>query len=186
MLQRTNHVVVSREGYRAIRLPYAVRSLAMVIALPNEVDGVGDVARRLDHDELAQMLAALRKEVPRPVVLTLPRFKTEYGANLKGVFQKLGMTLPFDGGRSDFSGLTGQSPQLAPTYIDQIVHKAVIEVSEESTEAAAATSIGIRITSVAPKPVEPLQFRVDRPFLYYLVDDTTGAVLFQGRVVDPR
>ncbi len=84
MVQRTNHVVVSREGYRAIRLPYAVRSLAMVIALPNEVDGLGDVARRLDHDELAQMLAALRKELPRPVVLTLPRFKTEYEANLKG------------------------------------------------------------------------------------------------------
>ena len=186
MVQRTNHAVVSREGYRAIRLPYAVRSLAMVIALPNEVDGVGDVARRLDHDELAQMLAALRKELPRPVVLTLPRFKTEYGANLKDVFQKLGMTLPFDGGRSDFSGLTGLPPRSPPTYIDQIVHKAVIEVSEELTEAAAATSIGVRVTSVAPKPVEPLQFRVDRPFLYYLVDDTTGAVLFQGRVVDPR
>ena len=104
----------------------------------------------------------------------------------RSVFQKLGMTLPFDGGRSDFSGLTGQPPKLAPTYIDQIVHKAVIEVSEESTEAAAATAIGVRVTSVAPKPVEPLPFRVDRPFLYYLVDDTTGAVLFQGRIVDPR
>jgi leukocyte elastase inhibitor len=185
MLQRTNHAVVSREGYRAIRLPYAVRSLAMVIALPNEVEGLGDVARRLDQDELTQMLAALRKEPPRPVSLMLPSFKTEYAADLKGVFQKAGMTLPFDGRRSDFSGLTGVSPQLAPTTIDQIVHKAVIEVSEESTEAAATTAIGIRITSAAP-PVEPLQFRVDRPFLYYLVDDATGAVLFQGRVVDPR
>jgi serpin B len=186
MLQRANHAVVSREGYRAIRLPYAVRSLAMVIALPNEVDGLGDVARRLDADELAQMLAALRKEPPRLVSLMLPRFKAEYGANLKGVFQKLGMTLPFDESRSDFSGLTGVPPKTAPTAIDQIVHKAVIEVSEEATEAAATTAIGIRITSAAPKPVEPLQFRVDRPFLYYLVDDATGAVLFQGRVVDPR
>jgi serpin B len=186
MLQRANHAVVSREGYRAIRLPYAVRSLAMVIALPNEVDGLGDVARRLDADELAQMLAALRKEPPRLVSLMLPRFKAEYGANLKGVFQKLGMTLPFDESRSDFSGLTGVPPKTAPTAIDQIVHKAVIEVSEEATEAAATTAIGVRITSAAPKPVEPLQFRVDRPFLYYLVDDATGAVLFQGRVVDPR
>lgn len=186
MVQRTNHAVVSREGYRAIRLPYAVRSLAMVIALPNEVDGLGEVARRLDHDELAQMLAALRKQPFRPVVLTLPRFKTEYGANLKDVFQKAGMTLPFDGSRSDFSGLTGRPPRSPPTYIDQIVHKAVIEVSEEATEAAASTAVGIRITSIAPKPIEPLPFRVDRPFLYYLVDDTTGAVLFQGRVLDPR
>jgi serpin B len=96
------------------------------------------------------------------------------------------MTLPFDESRSDFSGLTGVPPKTAPTAIDQIVHKAVIEVSEEATEAAATTAIGVRITSAAPKPVEPLQFRVDRPFLYYLVDDATGAVLFQGRVVDPR
>jgi serpin B len=185
MLQRMPHAVVSRDGYRAIRLPYAVRSLAMVIALPNEVEGLGDVARRLDHDELGQMLAALRKEPLRQVVLTLPRFKTEYGANLKDVFQKAGMTLPFDKSRSDFSGLTGQPPGSEPTYIDQIVHKAVIEVSEEATEAAASTAVGIQITSAAPR-AEPMQFRVDRPFLYYLVDDTTGAVLFQGRVVDPR
>jgi serpin B len=186
MLQRTNHAVVVREGYRAIRLPYAVRSLAMVIALPNEVDGLADVARRLDRDEFAQMLGALQKELPRPVSLMLPRFKTEYAADLKAVFTKAGMTLPFDTRRADFSGLTGRSPQEAPTAIDQIVHRAVIEVSEESTEAAAATAVGIMITSVAPKPVEPLQFRVDRPFLYYLVDDRTGAVLFQGRVLDPR
>jgi serpin B len=186
MLQRAHHAVISREGYRAIRLPYSVRSLAMVVALPNEVDGLGDVARRLDADELAQMLGALRKEPPRLVSLMLPRFKAEYAASLKDVFQKLGMALPFDENRSDFSGLTGVPPKAAPTAIDQIVHKAVIEVSEEATEAAASTAVGIRVTSVAPKPVEPLQFRVDRPFLYYLVDDATGAVLFQGRVLDPR
>jgi serpin B len=185
MLQRINHAVVSREGYRAIRLPYAVRSLAMVIVLPNEVDGLGDVAQRLDHDELAQMLTALRKESVRPVILMLPRFKTEYSTDLKGAFQKAGMTRPFDRSRADFSGLTGVPPQTAPTFIDQIIHKAVIEVSEEATEAAASTAVGIQITSVAPR-VEPLQFRVDRPFLYYLVDNTTGAVLFQGRVLDPR
>jgi serpin B len=186
MLQRANHVVVSREGYRAIRLPYAARSLAMVIALPNEIDGLGDVAHRLDAGELTQMLGALRKQSPRLVSLMLPRFKAEYGANLKDVFQKLGMALPFDDSRSDFSGLTGMPPKAAPTTIDQIVHKAVIEVSEESTEAAATTAIGFQITSAVQKPIEPLQFRVDRPFLYYLVDDATGAVLFQGRVVDPR
>ncbi|MBX9774582.1 MAG: hypothetical protein K2Y71_09225 [Xanthobacteraceae bacterium] len=186
MLQRANHAVVSREGYRAIRSPYSVRSLAMVIALPNEVDGLNEVVRRLDADELAQTLAALRTQPVRLVSLMLPRFRAEYGADLKEVFQKLGMALPFDGGRSDFSGLTGLPPKTAPTHVDQIVHRAVIEVAEESTEAAASTAVGIRVTSVAPKPIEPLQFRVDRPFLYYLVDDATGAVLFQGRVVDPR
>jgi serpin B len=184
MAQRANHAVVSREGYRAIRLPYMVGSLAMVIALPNDVEGVGDIARRLAINELTPMFAALRAEVPRPVDLMLPRFKAAYSADLKDLFRKAGMTLPFDPRRSDLSGLTGVPPQTAPTAIDQIVHRAVIEVAEESTEAAAATAAGIRMSSA--RPVEPMQFRVDRPFLYYLIDDITGAVLFQGRVVDPR
>jgi serpin B len=186
MFQRGSYAVVSREGYRAIRLPYVVRSLAMVIALPNEVDGVADVARRLDQDELVAMLSALRSQSTQLVNLMLPRFKAEYAAELKDAFQKAGMRLPFDEKRADFSGLTGRPPRQPPAAIDQIVHRAVIEVSEESTEAAASTAIGIRITSAAPKPIEPLQFRVDRPFLYYLVDDATGAVLFQGRIADPR
>ena len=82
--------------------------------------------------------------------------------------------------------LTGVPPAQAPTAIERIVHRAVIEVSEEATEAAAATAVAIRVTSVAPPPVEPIRFRVDRPFLYYIVDDATGAILFQGRIVDPR
>jgi serpin B len=185
MLQRTHHAVVAREGYRAIRLPYAVRSLAMVIALPNEVDGLGELARRLDSDELAALRASLTKAPPRQVVLMLPRFRAEFTADLIEPFRQAGMTLAFDSKRSDFSAMTGLPQASAPTAIDQIVHRAVIEVSEESTEAAAATSIGISVAS-APPPAEPMQFRVDRPFLYFLVDDATGAVLFQGRVVDPR
>jgi serpin B len=187
MWQRANYAVVGRQGYRAIRLPYVVRSLAMVIALPDEVDGIADVARRVNTDELTQMLVALQKEPARPVNLMLPRFRAEYSADLKEAFRNAGMARAFDSKRADFSGLTGVSPQTAPTAIDQIIHRAVIEVAEESTEAAAATAIGVQVTSAAsPKPVEPLQFRVDHPFLYYVVDDTTGAVLFQGRVVDPR
>jgi serpin B len=67
--------------------------------------------------------------------------------------------------------------------IGQIAHRAVIEVEEEGTEAAAATAIEMRVTSM-PQPPEP--FKVDRPFLFYLVDDATGAILFQGRIMDPR
>jgi serpin B len=186
MLQRARHTVAAREGYRAIRLPYSVRSLAMVVALPNEIDGIDTVGQRLDAAELSQTLAVLRKEVGRPVVLSLPRFKIEYTSDLKTAFQASGMTRPFDMTLADFSGMTGVPSSQRPAAIDQIVHRAVIEVQEESTEAAAATAIGMQVASVSPPPPEPVQFRVDRPFLYYIVDDATGAVLFQGRVVDPR
>jgi hypothetical protein len=64
-------------------------------------------------------------------------------------------------------------------YIGDVVHRAVIDESEEGTEAAAATGVGFRIVSV------PINFEVTRPFLFYIVDDATGAILFQGRIVDP-
>jgi serpin B len=186
MLQRTRHVVVARKGYRAIRLPYAVRTLAMVVALPDEIDGLDAVADRLDMRELSELLAALRKAPARLTVLSLPRFRTEFAADLKAHFQQAGMKRPFDLARADFSGMTGVPPSQAPMAIDQVVHRAVVEVAEESTEAAAATAVGMVIASAPARPIDPVHFRVDRPFLYFIVDDATGAILFQGRVVDPR
>jgi serpin B len=186
MLQRASHVVVQREGYRAIRLPYAVHELGMVVVLPDEVDGVDAIGRRLDMKELAQLFAALRKQPMQVVMLSLPQFKTEFKTELTGPFQEIGMHRAFDLKRADFSGMTGVPASAAPTAIDQIVHRAVVEVMEESTEAAAASGIGFRVTSAMPRPIEPIRFRVDRPFLYYIVDEKTGAVLFQGRVADPR
>jgi serpin B len=186
MLQRAFHVVAERNGYRAIRLPYSVRSLAMVIALPNEVDGIDKLAQRLDMAELSQLLDSLRAGQDELVMLSLPRFKIEYTVDLKDLFQEAGMTRAFNINVADFSGMTGVPPSVMPAAIDQVMHRAVLEVQEESTEAAAATAAGITITSIGPPPPEPMQFRVDRPFLYYIVDDTTGAVLFQGRIADPR
>ena len=98
------------------------------------------------------------------------------------------MTKAFRDAEADFSGMTGKPSSEVPMMISQIVHRAMIEVAEEATEAAAATAIEMRAkVSAAPRPVPtPEPFRVDRPFLFYVVDDTTGAILFQGRTVDPR
>jgi serpin B len=185
MQQRAFHAVVQRDGYRAIRLPYAVRTLAMIVALPDEVDGLAAMSAKLDTTEFTALTAGLRAAPARLTALSLPRFKAEFSADLKQPFQLAGMRLAFDLHRADFSGLTGLPSSQAPAAIDQIAHRAVIDVAEEATEAAAATAVAV-ITSAAPRPIEPVRFRVDRPFLYYIVDDTTGAVLFQGRIVDPR
>ena len=69
-----------------------------------------------------------------------------------------------------------------PLYVNQVIHQAEIEVNEEGTEAAAATTIGIGIRAQARE----LEFKVDRPFMFVINDTQTGAILFMGRVVDPR
>ena len=185
MSQTASFSVVSRGGYRALRLNYQVPELGLVIVLPDEVEGVNAAARRLGPDELAELFMALRDgQAKKPVALALPRFKAEYRADLVMPFQQAGIQKAFDANSADFSGMTGRPPAAGRLHLDQIIHRAVIEVSEESTEAAAATAVGIRSMAI-PAP-SPVSFRVDHPFLFYLVDDTTGAILFQGRIADPR
>jgi serine protease inhibitor len=190
MMQRTGtYALLSRPGYRIIRLPYEVAALGMVMVLPEKIDGLGEVSRRIDASALSELFVALRAtQAAKLVALAMPRFKTEFTAELVSRFQQAGMTKAFRDAEADFSGMTGKPPSEVAMAISQIVHRAMIEVAEEATEAAAATAIEMRAkVSAAPRPVPtPEPFRVDRPFLFYVVDDTTGAILFQGRTVDPR
>jgi serpin B len=187
MNQTGRFSLVSRGGYRALRLNYEVPALGLVIVLPDDVDGADAVARRLGANELAELFTALRDgQAMKPVALALPRFKTEYRADLVPPFRQAGMQKAFDPNAADFSGMTGRSAAQGRLYIGDIVHRAVIDVAEENTEAAAATAVVVRPTSVPVQPVAPEPFRVDHPFLFYLVEDATGMILFEGRIADPR
>jgi len=187
MMSRSgDFVVAARDGYRAIRLPYEIPTLGLVVVLPNEISGLPEVAARIrGADELTQLFAALHG-ASKPVAFALPRFRAEFKTSLVAPFRQAGMKLAFDPDNADFSGMTGRPPSQAGLYIGQIVHRAVIEVAEESTEAAAATAVVMALKSARLRQPGPEIFHVDRPFLFYLMDDTTGAILFQGRIVDPR
>jgi serpin B len=175
-----NFALAERPGYRAIRLPYAGKRLAMIVVLPDA--GMADVVRLLDDGEMRLLRAALHAS-NHSVDLSLPRFRAGFKASLVGPFAAMGMHRAFDPRTADFSGMTGKPQSQLPLTIGEIMHRAVIEVAEEGTEAAAATSATM---AIAGRPAPPETFRVDRPFLFAIVDEETGAVLFQGRIVDPR
>lgn len=172
------------DGFQAIRLPYAADGLSMIVVRPDAVDGADAVLAALDGTKLEALMQALRKAPPRPVNLTLPRFKFASAAALIPPFKALGMSKVFDPAVSDLSGLTGLPREAAQSTIDQIAHRAVIEVAEEGTEAAAATAVVVTTRAMAPGSQQ--RFEVDRPFLFLIADDSTGAILFAGRVSDPR
>jgi serpin B len=178
--------LVTRPLYRAIRLPYEVGSLGMIVILPDEPDGLDAVSRRLDADEWAQLVAGLRAPAAvMPVDVALPRFKANSDAALAPLFKAAGMNRAFDLKQADFSGITGRPPAEVPLAIGAIVHRAVMEVMEDGTEAAAATAL-VTVTASVRAPPPQQVFHVDRPFLFAIVDDTSGAILFQGRIIDPR
>ena len=94
------------------------------------------------------------------------------------------MSKVFDPAQSDLSGMTGLPRDKAQSTIDQIAHRAVIEVAEEGTEAAAVTAVVVTTRAMRPGPEE--RFVVDRPFMFLIADDATGAILFAGRVSNPK
>jgi serpin B len=180
-------VIVQGAGYRAARLPYKPPSLGMIIVLPDTTDGLDyiegldAVLNVFDAAELARLRAEFQREPLKKLTLELPRFRVRSEASLKPALQRAGMARAFDWTRADFSGMTERPPSEFPVALSDVVHCVLIEVSEEGTEAKGAT-LNMALASAAPPP----PFRVDRPFLFFIVDDATDAVLFQGRIVDPR
>jgi len=178
---RADFALATRPGYQAIRLPYVGGRVSMVEVLPDA--GNDAIAQRLDSDEMKSLLAAL-KTPPRQVELALPRYHATFKSSLVASFKSMGMHRAFDFQTADFSGMTGRPQAELPLAIGQIVHAAVIDVAEDGTEAAAATAATMVAKGMRLPPAQV--FHVDRPFLFAIVDETTGAILFEGRIADPR
>jgi serpin B len=159
---------------QVLELPYVNDELSMVILLPKKIDGVSELERELARDNLAGWLDRLRKCEVR---VFLPRFKMTSEFELAGVLSSMGMPDAFCS-KADFSGMTGNRD----FFISAVVHKAYVEVNEEGTEAAAATGVVMKLTSVAPPP--PI-FRADHPFVFLIRDNQSGSILFMGRLANP-
>lgn len=107
------------------------------------------------------------------IVFRIPRFKLEYGTkSLKDSLISLGMEEAFSDD-ADFSGIREY------VAISEVMHKAVIEVNEEGSEAAAATVVELKETGAA----EPITFIADRPFMFIINNDVTDTILFMGKVL---
>ncbi|MBI3436818.1 MAG: hypothetical protein HY056_17340 [Proteobacteria bacterium] len=174
--------ILALDGYHAIRLPYQDPDLAMTVVMPDDIEGVGPLAQRLTPTETAKLLELAANQPPEHVQLQLPRFKAQGDADLVAPLVGMGVKLAFDPVKADFSGITGRANSDGDVSISQIRHKAVVEVAEEGTLAAAATAVEVFSRSTA----RPTEIRVDRPFLFYITAQSTGAILFAGRVADPR
>ncbi|MFM7136829.1 MAG: serpin family protein [Planctomycetota bacterium] len=161
-------------------IPYAGDRLAMVLVVPAKADGLPAVLVGLAGDWRAQWNAAggVRQ---RPVILSLPKWTARKPLSLTAALQSLGMKQAFVAGRADLSGMDGTKD----LFVSDVVHEGFVEVSEEGTEAAAATGV-IVATRAAVIPEEPLEVKADRPFAWAVVEPGTGAVLFAGTVTDPR
>ena len=111
--------------------------------------------------------------------MILPRFHVEYETELNGALKALGMGVAFDPSRADFSRMLQNARGNA--FISKVKHKAFADVNEEGTEAAAATSAEVTVTSMIV-PTKHFHFVADHPFFFAIRDTRSGALLFLGSV----
>uniref|UniRef100_G3MLE5 Serpin domain-containing protein n=1 Tax=Amblyomma maculatum TaxID=34609 RepID=G3MLE5_AMBMU len=154
-------------------IPYAGNDYGMTIFLPRERTGADALRQTLTWPVFQGLLSKLHA---RNVDLALPKFKLEGEYKLKRPLSELGASKAFDEIHADFSGITGGRDLV----ISEVVHKAVVEVNEEGSEAAGATAVIFFTRGGIPNP--PLAFVVDHPFLFFIRNRHTGDVLFAGQV----
>lgn len=165
----------SGDGYQAVELPYLGGDVGMDVLVPDEGQFAGFEAS-LDIGRLSAILSGLK---PQQVDLKLPKFTIESSFSLPQTLAQMGMVDAFKPEVADFSGMDGTHS----LYISDVLHKAVVAVDENGTEAAAATAV---IASLASAPAgEIVQLTVDRPFIFVIRDLPTNSILFVGRVVNP-
>ena len=180
MRQKESFGYSAGAGYQAIELFYDGGELSMVILLPDS-GRFSEFEESLDAEVVVD---AVRSIVYRDVTLTMPRFEFESAFSLAETLRAMGMSDAFDASSADFSGMgvSGCPIGEGRPFIADVFHKAFVLVDEEGTEAAAA-SVLLPISSSAPRP--PIEFKVDRPFVFLIRDVETGAIIFVGRVMDP-
>ena len=176
-------VSVAGHAATACEIPYAGNRLAMVVVVPDAIDGLDQVVAGLDsHWRDSWETNGQKSLVSRPVNLALPRWTSRSPLALKEPLMAMGMRQAFEGGVADFSGIDGTRDLV----VSAVVHEGFVDVTEEGTEAAAATGVAIGVRSAAPSPEPPLEVRADRPFAWAIIERATGTILFAGTVRDPR
>ncbi len=155
-----------------VDLPYGDSIYSMTLLLPHPSSSLDEVIASLSAENWADWTAHL---YPSGTMLSVPKFKMEYEKKLNDALVSMGMVDAFDEGKADFS-------KLGPTqlWISLVKHKAVLEVNEQGSEAAAVTVVEISNESVAPS----LNF--NRPFLLAIRENRSNSVLFMGKVMEPK
>ena len=158
-----------------------LQGLVMVFAMLFVVPDAGAFTEVEAGFDAAQLEAVLGSLAYRPMILGVPKFEFEQQFSLVEQLAALGMPIAFDANRADFSGMTGQ-PDLV---ISDVIHKAFVAVDEKGTEAAAATAVIMEEAMAMEPPEAPIELILDRPFLFFIVEQETGTVLFAGRYTGP-
>ncbi|HZA98488.1 MAG TPA: serpin family protein [Gemmatimonadales bacterium] len=155
--------------YQAVDLLYGNGAFAMTVLLPQPGHTPAELLSGMTADSWRELAGRFQVQ---DMHLTLPRFRLAYSRKLAEDLTALGMGIAFDRNRADFYRIADVRPDRL--YITRVDQKTFVDVNEEGTEAAAATAVGVGVTSAPPSMV------VDRPFVFAIRERLSGTVVFLG------
>ncbi|KAL6624767.1 hypothetical protein ACP70R_032088 [Stipagrostis hirtigluma subsp. patula] len=196
---RTDQFIKPHDGFKLLKLPYKMKysshhlwleddqsdesdegaKFSMCIFLPDTHNGLPGLI-----DEMASSPSFLWDHLPRRRVevgeFRLPKFKLSFSSEINGVLKAMGLKATFDAGKADLCDMLEGS---LPLVVEHVFHKAVIEVNEKGTEATASTALTMRLCCASFS--EPVDFVANHPFVFFVVEEVSSAVVFMAHVLDP-
>lgn len=170
MHQKERFFAAENDNYQTVVLPYGNGSYEMVVLLPREGKELSSLLQTMDAKKWKDNL---KNTYSSKVDLKLPRFTSAYNRELNDVLKLLGMNAMFDSSKANLTKMSAVS-----SFVSMVLQKAKIEVDEEGSKAAAVTVVDTAPTAVAPS--KPIMFHANRPFMYAIVEHSTGTIFFMG------
>ncbi len=165
--------------FQLAELDYGQGNYSMLLLLPKGSLTAEELAQNLSNNKWESWMSSIS---PTGAILSLPKFSFGYEKKLNDILSLMGMRIAFDPLQADFTGINSWGN----LYISLVKHKTYIEVSEEGTEASAVTVVGIAFTSFDPDAPIMKYITFDKPFLFAIREKTTNAIVFIGKVAEPK
>ncbi|MBD3219429.1 MAG: hypothetical protein GF310_14250 [candidate division Zixibacteria bacterium] len=153
------------ENFRGIEIPYGNGQFSLYVFVPSYPNDLKNLTQHFNSDSLSAWISKMQTD---SIELYLPKLKVLFGRDVKDVLSALGMSKAFDMGLG--------------VYIGQVLHKNYFQMDEKGTIAAAFSSVRFDYVLM---PVQTPKFYVDRPFLFVIRENSTGAILFIGKIKRP-
>jgi len=176
MQQEATLAYYENNDFQVVDLPYGNGKYSMTVLLPAQDKNIDELIAELNDSNWNEWMGNLSQE---EIELYLPKFTVEYEIKLNDVLKAMGMEVAFDSVQADFTRMYDADQTIGNLYIHEVKHKTFVEVNEEGTEAAAVTSVEMRLTSAGP------YMRVNRPFIFAIRENHSGSILFAGKIVEP-
>lgn len=166
--------IASTGSYQAVKLPYKDKKFEMIIVKPAANSTFNTLREKFTRYETIQEMDKEFKDAP--LILTMPKFKFEYEIQLNQMLQEFGMIEAFNMG-ANFSRLTDVN-----LFIDKVIQKAIIDVNEAGSEAAATTVVAMNFSAISGGAKA---IKYDEPFIFLLREASSGLILFMGQYNQP-